>query len=60
MENEKEITAQEDSVQEQSTINFSPETGKKLNEICQKCWVKGNKPYNCGFNICPGYKLLIH
>ena len=51
-------TAQEVPVQEQSLSNFSPQTGIKLHETCPKCWVK-NKPYNCGFDKCPGYKLLV-
>jgi len=53
-----ERTAQEVPVQEQSLSNFSPQTGIKLHETCPKCWVK-NKPYNCGFDKCPGYKLLV-
>ncbi|UYZ36764.1 hypothetical protein OD350_03580 [Clostridium beijerinckii] len=54
----KNGTAPEASVQEQSQINFSPQTGEKLHEICPNCWVK-NKPYKCGFDKCPGYKLLV-
>jgi hypothetical protein len=50
-------TAQEVPVQEQSLINFSSQTGAKLNETCPKCWVE-NKPYKCGFDKCPGHKLL--
>ncbi len=50
-------TAQEVPVQEQYDMNFNPNTGEKLHDICPKCWVKGNKPFNCGFNTCPGYKL---
>lgn len=50
-------TAQEVPVQEQCDMNFNPNTGEKLHDICPKCWVKGNKPFNCGFNTCPGYKL---
>jgi len=50
-------TAQEVPVREQSLINFSSQTGKKLHETCPKCWVK-NKPYKCEFDKCPGYKLL--
>ncbi|CAI3643273.1 hypothetical protein [Clostridium neonatale] len=53
-----EGTALEVPVQEQSKINFSPSTGKKLHEVCPNCWVK-NKPYKCGFDKCPGYKLLL-
>jgi hypothetical protein len=52
-----EETAQEVPVREQSLINFSSQTGKKLHETCPKCWVK-NKPYKCEFDKCPGYKLL--
>lgn len=51
-------TAQEVPVQEQCDMNFNPNTGEKLHDICPKCWVKGNKPFNCGFNTCPGYKLV--
>ena len=50
-------TYQEVPVQEQCDMNFNPNTGEKLHDICPKCWVKGNKPFNCGFNTCPGYKL---
>ncbi len=53
-----EAVAQEGRTQEQSNTNFSPFTGEKLQRVCPKCWVKGNKPYNCGFKKCPGYKLL--
>lgn len=55
---DKKVTAQEVPVQEQLQANFSQHTGKKLNETCPKCWVKEYKPYNCGFDKCPGYKLL--
>lgn len=55
---ELERTAQEVSVQEQSDMNFNPNTGEKLHDICPRCWVKENKPFNCGFNTCPGYKLF--
>ena len=51
-------TAQEVPVQEQCDMNFNPNTGENLHDICPKCWVKGNKPFNCGFNSCPGYKLF--
>ena len=51
-------TAQEVPVQEQCDMNFNPNTGEKLHDICPKCWVKGNKPFNCGFNTCPGYKFF--
>ena len=51
-------TAQEVPVQEQCDMNFNPNTGEKLHDICPKCWVKGNKPFNCGFTTCPGYKLF--
>ena len=51
-------TAQEVPVQEQCDMNFNTNTGEKLHDICPKCWVKGNKPFNCGFNTCPGYKLF--
>lgn len=55
---ELEKTALEVPVQEQLHMNFNPKTGEKMNDICPRCWVKGNKPFNCGFNTCPGYKLL--
>lgn len=51
-------TAQEVPVQEQFEENFNPETGIKLYDVCPKCWVKGDIPYQCGFSKCPGYKLL--
>jgi hypothetical protein len=51
-------TAQEVPVQEQPLSNFSSQTGEKLNETCPKCWIK-NKPYKCGFDKCPGHKLLV-
>lgn len=54
----KELTAQEVPVQEQYVDNFNPKTGKKLYDVCPKCWVKGNIPYRCGFDKCPGYKLI--
>ncbi len=38
-----------------STENFDPTTGRKLREVCD-CWVLG-KPFNCGYDECPGYKL---
>lgn len=41
----------------QGEWNFSPFTGKKLNDVCPNCWVK-KRPYNCGQEKCPGYKLL--
>lgn len=55
---ELEGTAPEVPVQEQSLDNFSTLTGEKLHETCPKCWVKGNKPFNCGFKTCPGYRLF--
>lgn len=54
MEEDKKELATEGLIQKQ-VRNFNPQTGEKLNEVCQ-CWVK-HKPYNCGFNKCPGYKL---
>jgi len=41
-----------------STPNFCSDTGKKLTETC-KCWVKGGKPYNCGYDQCPGFRLPL-
>ncbi|MBY7009426.1 hypothetical protein FDC58_17015 [Clostridium botulinum] len=57
-ENENK-TALEVSVQEQFNTNFSSITGEKNSSICPKCWVK-KQPYNCGYDKCPGYKLLIN
>ncbi len=37
--------------------NFCPKCGQKLNETCEICWVKNKKPYNCGQDKCPGYRL---
>ncbi|WP_234121146.1 hypothetical protein [Clostridium hydrogenum] len=54
----KREVAPEVSVQEQLEENFSPYTGEKLHETCPNCWVKDNKPYNCGYNKCPGYTLF--
>lgn len=42
-----------------SSKNFSSKSGLKLHEECPSCWVKNNKPYNCGFDKCPGLKLHI-
>lgn len=38
--------------------NFCGKCGVKVCETCNKCWVKNNQAYNCGFEKCPGYKLL--
>lgn len=54
----EESTAPEVPVQEQYKDNFSTITGEKLSNTCPNCWVKGYKPYNCGFEKCPGYKLF--
>ena len=35
-------TAQEVPVQEQCDMNFNPNTGEKLHDICPKCWVRIN------------------
>lgn len=35
--------------------NFDQATGRKIREVCD-CWVLG-KPFNCGYDECPGYKL---
>lgn len=58
MEEIKKETAQEVPVQEQQNFNFSPLTGKKLHETCPRCWVKDNQPYKCGYEKCPGHKLI--
>lgn len=55
---EKEA-APEVEVQKQLEENFSPYTGEKLHDTCPNCWVKNNKPYNCGYDKCPGYKLFM-
>lgn len=39
--------------------NFCSKTGKKLNEVCPSCWVKGNIPYKCEYAHCPGKKLYL-
>ena len=36
--------------------NFCPVCAAKLRELCS-CWIK-KKPYNCGQNKCPGYRLI--
>lgn len=51
------LVAREVSDQEQ-LYNFNPNTGEKLHDVCPRCWVKGDKPYKCGFDKCPGYELL--
>lgn len=38
--------------------NFCSKTGTKIKGRCNYCWVK-KKPYNCGFDKCPGLKLYI-
>lgn len=50
-------TAQEVKFQEQ--FNFNPTTGKKISDNCTCCWVMKKENYNCGYDNCPGYKLLI-
>ena len=37
--------------------NFCEHCGAKLKQVCD-CWVL-KKKYNCGFDECKGYKLLI-
>lgn len=37
--------------------NFCSKCGRKLKETCD-CWVK-KEPYNCGYDHCPGYRLLV-
>ena len=37
--------------------NFCEHCGAKLKEVCD-CWVL-KKKYNCGFDECKGYRLLI-
>lgn len=59
MINKFEKNNQEVSDKEQQKANFSSETGEKLHETCPSCWVKGNQPYNCGYDKCPGYKLFV-
>lgn len=58
MEDKRKEVAQEVPVQEQRQMNFSPRTGEKINEECPNCWVK-HKPYKCGFEKCPGYRLYL-
>lgn len=49
-----------ETISEWQGMNFNPHTGKKLNDTCTKCWVKNNKPYNCGSKKCIGKKLIIN
>lgn len=42
-----------------SDANFCKYCGTKITEICLHCWRKNEGPYNCGFNKCPGYRLLL-
>lgn len=39
--------------------NFCANCGKKLSEVCPKCWLKKEQPYNCGYEKCPGYRLYV-
>lgn len=57
MEDKKEV-APEVEVQEQLESNFNQHTGEKNNSICTNCWIK-HRPYDCGYEECPGYKLII-
>ncbi len=45
-------------VRNQGEGNFSHVTGEKINDVYSNCWVK-KQPYNCGYNKCPGYKLIL-
>lgn len=36
--------------------NFCRRCGAKLRQECN-CWIK-KRPYNCGQNQCPGYRLF--
>lgn len=54
----KEETAPEVPVQEQLKDNFSSQTGERINDTCPNCWMKSNKPYSCGYDNCPGIKLI--
>lgn len=38
--------------------NFNPYTGEKYNSICTNCWIK-HKPHDCGYEECPGYRLIV-
>lgn len=48
-----------EKTQEKKNKNFDPKTGKKINPTCQFCWVKKKENYDCGFEKCPGYNLLL-
>ncbi len=37
--------------------NFCQSCSAKLKEVCD-CWVK-KKPYNCGYDKCPGLQLIV-
>jgi hypothetical protein len=41
-----------------TTSNFCEYCGVKLCDTCPQCWMKEKKPYNCGQEKCPGYRLL--
>ena len=47
------------SRKEEKQFNFSPVTGRKLNETCPKCWAMGDKPYKCGYSKCPASNLRL-
>lgn len=57
MKNEKEVTP-ELGAREQLQSNFNQHTGEKNNSICTNCWIK-HRPYDCGHEECPGYKLIV-
>jgi len=38
--------------------NFCIGCSAKLHEVCPCCWIKNDKPYNCGLDECLGRKML--
>jgi len=48
-----------EKTQEKKNKNFDPKTGNKINPTCQFCWVKKKENYDCGFEKCPGYRLVL-
>lgn len=40
--------------------NFCEFCGTKLSKICSYCWVKKKEKFECGYDLCPGLKLLFN
>lgn len=68
MENTKEAAPEVSAHKQQSKIcpkcgqivsgNFCSYCGKKIDKTCEKCWLRHEQSYNCGYEECPGYRLL--